>query len=34
VWSWARGMPDLDIAGLGRAAAREQDVTPYDATEE
>jgi 2-amino-4-hydroxy-6-hydroxymethyldihydropteridine diphosphokinase len=31
VWSWARGMPRIDVAGLARAAARSQAVRPYDA---
>jgi 2-amino-4-hydroxy-6-hydroxymethyldihydropteridine diphosphokinase len=33
VWEQARGMPDMDVAGLGRAAARDQRVRVYDATE-
>ena len=33
VWEHARGMPDLDVAGLGRATARDQQVRLYDATE-
>lgn len=33
VWEHARGMPDLDVAGLGEASARRQQVRLYDATE-
>ena len=33
VWGYARGMPDMDVAGLGEASAREQQVRLYDATE-
>ena len=33
VWEHARGMPDLDVAGLGRATSRDQQVRLYDATE-
>jgi hypothetical protein len=33
VWEHARGMPDLDVARLGRATARDQRVRLYDATE-
>jgi 2-amino-4-hydroxy-6-hydroxymethyldihydropteridine diphosphokinase len=33
VWEHARGMPDMDVAGLGRATARDQQVRLYDATE-
>lgn len=33
VWEHARGMPDLDVAGLGEASARDQQVRPYDVTE-
>ena len=33
VWGWARGMPDLDVAALARAAARDQTVRPYDVPE-
>jgi hypothetical protein len=33
VWEHARGMPDLDVAGLGEASARQQQVRLYDATE-
>jgi len=33
VWEQAKGMPDMDVAGLGRAAARDQRVRVYDATE-
>ena len=30
VWSWARGMPDLDIEALARSAARDQKIRSYD----
>jgi 2-amino-4-hydroxy-6-hydroxymethyldihydropteridine diphosphokinase len=33
VWDHARGMPDLDVAGLGRDWSRTQQVRLYDATE-
>jgi 2-amino-4-hydroxy-6-hydroxymethyldihydropteridine diphosphokinase len=33
VWGCARGMPDLDIAVLARAVARDQVVRPYDVPE-
>ena len=33
IWECARGMPDLDVAGLGRATTRTQRVRLYDATE-
>ena len=33
VWDHARGMPDIDVAGLARASARTQQVRLYDATE-
>ena len=33
IWGWARGMPDLDVAALAQAAAREQAVRPYDVPE-
>ena len=33
IWKHAKGMPDLDVAGLGRATARTQPVRLYDATE-
>lgn len=33
VWEHARGMPGIDVAGLGEATARTQQVRPYDATE-
>ena len=33
VWEHARGMPDIDVAGLARAAARTQRVKLFDATE-
>jgi 2-amino-4-hydroxy-6-hydroxymethyldihydropteridine diphosphokinase len=33
VWEHAKGMPDIDIAGLSEASAREQHVRLYDATE-
>ncbi len=33
VWEYAQGMPDLDVAGLGRATTRTQQVRLYDATE-
>ncbi len=33
VWEYAQGMPDMDVAGLGRATARTQQVRLYDATE-
>lgn len=33
LWEYARGMPDLDVIGLGHALAREQGVRPYDAVE-
>ena len=33
VWEHARGMPVLDVDALGRAAARDQPVRLYDATE-
>lgn len=32
VWEYARGMPDIDVSGLGQACAREQGVRPYHAT--
>lgn len=33
VWEHARGMPDMDVARLGRETARDQQVRLYDATE-
>ncbi len=33
VWDHARGMPDLDVDGLGRETSRTQQVRLYDATE-
>jgi len=33
LWSHAKGMPDIDVAGLGRQAALTQPVRPYDVTE-
>ncbi len=33
VWEHARGMPDIDVAGLARATARTQPVRLFDATE-
>jgi 2-amino-4-hydroxy-6-hydroxymethyldihydropteridine diphosphokinase len=33
VWDHARGMPDIDVDGLGRATSRTQQVRLYDATE-
>ena len=33
VWDYARGMPDLDVAGLGETTSRTQQVRLYDATE-
>jgi len=33
IWEHARGMPDLDVAGLGRETTRTQRVRLYDATE-
>jgi 2-amino-4-hydroxy-6-hydroxymethyldihydropteridine diphosphokinase len=33
VWDHARGMPDLDVEGLGRATSRAQQVRLYDPTE-
>jgi 2-amino-4-hydroxy-6-hydroxymethyldihydropteridine diphosphokinase len=33
VWQYARGMADLDVAGLGEATSRTQQVRLYDATE-
>jgi 2-amino-4-hydroxy-6-hydroxymethyldihydropteridine diphosphokinase len=33
IWDCARGMPDLDIAALAQAAARDQEVRPYDLPE-
>ena len=33
IWGCARGMPDLQIAALAEAAAREQAVRPYDVPE-
>jgi 2-amino-4-hydroxy-6-hydroxymethyldihydropteridine diphosphokinase len=33
VWEHARGMPDLDVATLARACARDQQVRLYHATE-
>ena len=33
VWDHARGMPDMDVAGLGRTTTRTQQVRLYDATE-
>ena len=33
IWEHAKGMPDLDVAGLGRATTRTQRVRLYDATE-
>ena len=33
IWGCARGMPDLDIAALAQAAARDQAVRPYDLPE-
>ena len=33
VWGHARGMPDIDVAGLARATARTQRVKLFDATE-
>ena len=33
VWEYARGMPDMDVVGLGRATARDQRVRLCDATE-
>jgi 2-amino-4-hydroxy-6-hydroxymethyldihydropteridine diphosphokinase len=33
VWDHARGMPDLDVDGLGRATSRTQPVRLYDANE-
>ncbi len=33
VWEHARGMPDIDVARLGRATARTQRVRLFDATE-
>jgi 2-amino-4-hydroxy-6-hydroxymethyldihydropteridine diphosphokinase len=33
VWGYAGGMPDIDVAGLAEASAREQQVRLYDATE-
>ena len=33
VWKHARGMPDMDVAGLSRATARDQQVRLYDAPE-
>ena len=33
VWMHARGMPGIDVAGLGEATARTQPVRLYDATE-
>jgi len=33
IWGCARGMPDLDIAALAQAAARDQEVRPYDLPE-
>ena len=33
VWEHARGMPDIDVAGLARATARTQRVKLFDATE-
>jgi len=32
LWGFARGMPDLDVAGLGGTAAGDQRVELYDAT--
>jgi 2-amino-4-hydroxy-6-hydroxymethyldihydropteridine diphosphokinase len=33
LWEYARGMPDIDVAGLARATARTQRVRLFDATE-
>lgn len=33
IWGWARGMPELDIAALARATARDQAVERYDGPE-
>ena len=33
IWGCARGMPDLHIAALGQAAARDQAIRPYDVPE-
>ncbi len=33
VWGWACGMPELDVAGLAAALARDQAVRPYDGVE-
>lgn len=33
IWDHARGMPDIDVLGLGRANARRQPVRLYEATE-
>ena len=33
IWEHAKGMPDMDVAGLGRATTRTQQVRLYDATE-
>jgi 2-amino-4-hydroxy-6-hydroxymethyldihydropteridine diphosphokinase len=33
VWQHARGMPDIDVDGLGRDTSRTQQVRLYDATE-
>jgi 2-amino-4-hydroxy-6-hydroxymethyldihydropteridine diphosphokinase len=33
IWEHAKGMPDMDVGGLGRATARTQQVRLYDATE-
>jgi 2-amino-4-hydroxy-6-hydroxymethyldihydropteridine diphosphokinase len=33
IWGWAVGMPDVDVAGLAAALARDQAVCPYDGAE-
>lgn len=33
LWGHARGMPDMDVAGLAESSARQQQVRTYDATE-
>jgi 2-amino-4-hydroxy-6-hydroxymethyldihydropteridine diphosphokinase len=33
IWEHARGMPDIDVAELGQASARDQQVRLYHATE-
>ena len=33
IWEHAKGMPEMDVAGLGRAAATSGNWRLYDATE-